>query len=696
MRLLPALTLMVAASLALPSALALAAEDAEIVTGSANAARSVVAQLMPSGASAPVDKGMVDAALAAYRRNEILIADALAATSADAGVRAALEWAALRSMGRKAGSVRIRRFLADYPGFPGTEWLRRRVEEALLTENASLDATALYLGAREPETAAGKVLAARILRARGELSQAHALLRSAWREDTLRKDVMDAILAEFPDAISPADNKYRAERLIYDSQHGEGMRFATIAGPDTLLLAKALSASVEEAGNAGSALAAVPKRLAGETAYQFAAIQQSRRKGQIDAAAQLMLRAPRDAETLVDGDEWWVERRLLARKLLDQGNGALAYKIASEHTARSTRSRTEAEFHAGWIALRFLKDANVAKRHFEAMLVDARAPQAKAKAHYWLARAMEAGAPGDASKEDWQAQRHLSTFYGQLSRARLGYPDLPVRHVEKREEEASDFSTSTAARAVDLLLAAKANDFALPLILDMAQTLPVEALDGLGDMLVAHDQPRLLVLLGKTASQRGFFLDKHAFPTLGIPPFEALEGSAERAIVYAIARQESEFDPKAVSGAGARGLMQLLPSTARAVARTYKLPFDAATLTTDASMNARLGAAHLGELLARQRGSLILTFAGYNAGPGRVREWMTAYGDPREPEVDPVDWIERIPFTETRHYVQRILENLQVYRARLYGGSALLIHQDLLRGRRPFSPAELVQHDERW
>jgi soluble lytic murein transglycosylase len=201
-------------------------------------------------------------------------------------------------------------------------------------------------------------------------------------------------------------------------------------------------------------------------------------------------------------------------------------------------------------------------------------------------------------------------------------------------------------------------------------------------MIAEERDAKLLLGVGKTAVQRGFSLDHHAYPTFGIPRFEPVDGSAEKAMVYAIARQESAFDAKAVSHANARGLMQMLPSTAARTARRFGLPFNPALLTSDPAANARLGAAHLGELMAEYGGSYVLTFAAYNAGDGRVREWINAYGDPRQPGTDVVDWVERIPFSETRNYVQRVMENLQVYRARLSGNrAALLIESDLRRGR---------------
>ncbi|MFC2249595.1 lytic transglycosylase domain-containing protein [Labrys portucalensis] len=198
----------------------------------------------------------------------------------------------------------------------------------------------------------------------------------------------------------------------------------------------------------------------------------------------------------------------------------------------------------------------------------------------------------------------------------------------------------------------------------------------LGQIALDNLDTKTALTVGKSATQRGLPLDAIAFPIGAIPGFES-SGNVERAVVYGIARQESEFGHEVVSSAGARGLMQVMPSTAKATARLAGIAFDAKKLTSDPVYNARLGEAHLGDLIGRFRGSYIMTFAAYNAGPGKVAEWVKAYGDPRDPKVDPIDWVERIPYTETRNYVQRVLENVQVYRSRLDTTSTLLIEADL-------------------
>jgi len=369
----------------------------------------------------------------------------------------------------------------------------------------------------------------------------------------------------------------------------------------------------------------------------------------------------------VDGDEWWAEQRRVTRELLDKGDAQTAYDVASHHAAQSPAQQIEAEFHSGWIALRFLNDPAKAAKHFAAVSETASTPISLARVAYWQARAAEAaGASEDAKLFYARAADHPTTYYGQLARQKLG-KDVSLRSVEPlREEERKAFEARIPVRAVKLLQQAGETELAIGLYGDLAQTLNDPAqLDALAALATSQQNPRAVLAVGKIALQRGFPLDQHAYPLAAIPDFEPVGDEVESAMVYAIARQESAFNPKAVSSAGARGLMQLMPATAKRTAQRFGVDFDLKRLVEDPSYNARIGSAHLGELMEDWKGSYILAFASYNAGGGNVRKWVQAYGDPRNPQVDTIDWVERIPFYETRNYVQRVMENLEVYRARL-------------------------------
>jgi soluble lytic murein transglycosylase len=329
--------------------------------------------------------------------------------------------------------------------------------------------------------------------------------------------------------------------------------------------------------------------------------------------------------------------------------------------------RIEAEFHAGWIALRFLNDTAAAATHFAEASTIAVTPISVARAAYWQGRAAEAaGRAAEANGFYARAAERPTTFYGQLAREKLNLP-LELRRPDPLDEAGrKGFEARLAVEGVKLLSQIGEADLALALYGDLAQSLVDPAqLEALAAIAEDSKDPRAVLAVGKTALQRNFPLDPYAYPTIGIPSFSPVGDHVDPAMVYAVARQESAFNPKAISSAGARGLMQLMPATAARTAKRFGMGFDVKRLTDDPSYNAKIGSAHLGELMEDWKGSHILAFASYNAGGGNVIKWVRSYGDPRKSQVDWIDWVERIPFSETRNYVQRVMENFAVYRNRL-------------------------------
>jgi len=604
-------------------------------------------------------------ALTFYKANDLLHGDEAAKTAKDDLVRLTLEWAALRSLPHEAGFARLQGFAAAHPDWPALGWLRHRAEEALYAEHRDKAAVEAFFATTPPQTPLGKLALAQALAADARVPEARKLVRSLWREADLTPALETKIRADFGAYLEKSDYKSRADHLLYKEETGPAMRAAALAGPDVLALAKARAAVINEEAS-DKLFQQVPTPLKADPGYLFAQIQKLRRADKIKEAVAIMLSAPRDPEQLVNGDEWWVERRLLARKLLDLGDTKTAYRLCDEHAAQSNEMRIEAEFHAGWIALRFLNDPVHAAPHFAKAAEIAATPMSIARAAYWQGRAAEAESADDAMTRAEafyeKAAAYPSTYYGQLAQSRLK-PAAPAGPMTAPDMPAD--ARTDAIRAVALLFSAGEKDLAASLAAESAQHLKDEAqVLALADIVAKQQDAHLSLMIGKLATQRGIALDQLAFPTYGIPGFEPLQNSADRSVIYSIARQESAFDPKALSHAGAMGLMQMIASTAKQTAERAGLAFDSNRLLADATFNAQLGAAHLGALLAEQRGSFILTFAAYNAGGKRVKQWIDAYGDPRTPGVDPIDWVERIPFTETRNYVQRVLENLAVYKTR--------------------------------
>ncbi|MBN8992794.1 MAG: lytic transglycosylase domain-containing protein [Rhizobiales bacterium] len=606
------------------------------------------------------------------------------ATQAQAGItdpvaRKLAEWLILRSDNNGASVERYRAFVSANPSWPSQTFLRRRIEAALWDDKRD-DATVWsWFENESPISAKGKFALARVMIARGDRANAERLVRDAWRRDGMTEDTETTALDLFGALLNAGDHKARMDMMLYGTeQEAAGLRAAKRMGAGHLALAKARIAANKKGSNLRALLDAVPRELHGDPGYAFARIQLLRREEKFAEAAQLMMGAPKDPGRLHNLDEWWIERRLLARKMLDVGEHRTAYLIARDAALPSRDIyKTEQEFTAGWIALRFLKDPAVAAQHFARIGVGSVNPTALARAGYWQGRAAEAAGRGQEARAAYaRAAEQSTSYYGQLARAKLGLPQIELNGVPRGRGA----DRLEIVRAAQLLYELDEREVAIPILADMGENGDPDALAGLGELTARYADARGMLLLGKAALNRGLPFDHYAYPVNGIPPFKPFGPEVEQSIVYAICRQESAFNQAVVSPAQAYGLMQVTPDAGRYVAKRAGVSFDLNRMKTDPVYNAAMGAAELGGLLEDYRGSYILTFAAYNAGRGSVRKWIERYGDPRDPKVDAVDWVEQIPFSETRNYVQRIMENLQVYRARFGGGTRLQIEADLRRG----------------
>ncbi len=626
----------------------------------------------------PINAEAVKAAVAAYRRNALTEGDDLAARIDDRTARSLLEWVAIHANAGAVPFTRIDAFLREHPNYPATTRFRRRAEEALIAEKKSPAIVRAFFHGQQPVSAAGRIALALALKEEGKAEEAADIIRQSWRKDLFGQALEKIVLKDFEAALTKDDHRLRTERFLFRESGQAALRNAARVSPDYIVLAKARLASAKARRPISEKLiSAVPASLRGDLSFAFLQAQQARRGDKLDDAVKALTAIPRDPALLGDGDGWWEERRIIARKLLDAGQPQKAYEVSSGHSAEDAAERIEAEWSAGFVALRFLKKPDVALKHFDAAAGIAETPISVARATYWQGRAYEELGKADEARAAYgKAAEQPVAYYGQLARAKLGLPGLPLRRTV-----AAGLETLPGHRAVRLLYRIGERDLATLMLKDLAQRLhTTEALEAIAAIARRETDARALVGIGKAALQRGFPLDMAAYPVDGIPEFDVLGDPMERAIVHAIARQESAFDPTAMSHAGARGLMQMMPATARETARRAGLPFDWQKLGQDPLYAARMGAAHLNDLLKEWRGSYILTFAAYNAGSPNVKKWIAAYGDPRDPEVDAVDWVERIPFSETRNYVQRVMENLQVYRERLNQRTAYLIDYDLKRG----------------
>ncbi len=572
-------------------------------------------------------------------------------------------------------------FAQNHPNWPSVRLMRQRAEQALARADLSPEELVRAYASAAPVSDTGLFSLIRAYRALGRDADARQLLAAWWADEPLSPTEDAAILKTYGDLLTRADHRARFAMLLSRDRVTQAANLAKLVGPDAMALVNARAAVVRNARDAAVKLAAVPAALQKDPINVFSLVEWHRRHDRPKEAAEALLTLDPEA-TAGDADEWWIERRIVSRDLIEAGNAKLAYAVAASQRGGSVETRQEAAFHAGWYALRFLGDPAKAIPHFEDLQEVSGKPISRARAAYWLGRAEEAaGRLEDARRHYGVAAADEVTFYGQLARVKLGKAGLELPPLpDPTDADRKAFSENELVRAIGLLNAAGRPGDANLLYPELARQLPSAGqIRLLTDFIQRRGDHRLALQVGKIAAERGLGVEQLAFPVESIPESARSLTAVETAMVYAIARQESAFDPGAVSKAGARGLLQLMPATAAATARKIGVDFAPAKLTADPSLNAQLGAAHLKDLVESFGGSYILTFAAYNAGPGKAREWIRRFGDPRNPKVDPVDWIELIPYGETRNYVQRVTENLQVYRERLAPGP-LAIATDLRRG----------------
>lgn len=622
--------------------------------------------------------------IAAARKGRDDDADDAERTIRDPVARKLAEWVILRSDNTSPSFARYAAFVRNNPDWPHVSLFRRRAAIALWNDGVDNDTVIAFFANHKPTTAKGRYMLARALLAKGDVAGATKLVRYAWRWQDCSKSVEERVLDMFGKLLTREDHRVRMQVRLYQDDTAAGMRAARRLGGNDLAIARARVAVIEQLRHAEALLNAVPTTARSDPGYIFARVKWLRQHNKPEEAAKLILSAPNDAATVVDPNQWWLVRRVLVRNLLDDHKWKLAYRVArNSATPRQDNWRVDKYFTAGWIALRYLHDPKTAAAHFAHIAEGTDNPVALGRAGYWQGRAADAmGKHAQARAFYKKAARYTLTYYGQLARARLGLKNLGLVGPPKlTPQERKVLNNLEVVRAARLLYALGERN----MLASMYAAIGLSSSDIAGMSMLAevagrNNDPRAMLLISKFAHGRGLPMDYYAYPTAGLPDYKPIAPPVGRAMVYSIARQESYFNQEVVSSAHAMGIMQVTPEAGRDTARRFHVRYSRKRLRKDPVYNMQFGAAEL-SWLYRYYDSYILTFAGYNAGFGRVRQWIATFGDPRDPKVDPVDWVERIPLAETRNYVQRVMENIQVYRARFGGSGKLLIEADLHLGR---------------
>ena len=624
---------------------------------------------------APEISKMLGLAINAYRSGDLAAGDAASAGLSDPLARLVAEWVALRTLPEKAGFDRIAGFLNQNRDWPTVALIRRKGEEALYKDKHSSAEILSFFGAHAPLTPTGRYLKAMALQDEGRVKEAADTIRKSWREDSYSAEIESDILIRFDEALTPVDHRERVETLIAQENWAAAQRAAEKAQGSILALAKIRIAVGKRDADAEKLLKSAPASFKAEPGFILSEAQFLRRADRLDDAFQALARFPKD-QTPPRSDEWWTERRVLARRLVETQKLDLVLELLKPRPGMTPAALADAAMMSGLFTLDMAGDAARAETFFKDSEQKATTEAGRIRAAYWIAQARNAQNL-DPNEALARAGRAPLSYYGMLAREALGQNELSFRSTP-----APDFDRAAGDQlfqAIILLLDAGGGEFAAPLASDFIQRASdAPILSALASVGASYRDLRLVNIAGKAASQKNYGFDFENWPIDGFPLPE--NPPLERALIYAITRQESSFDPNAISPAGARGLMQLMVATAQDTAKKANINFAAEKLTADPAYNVTIGSTHLAELVDDWGGSYCLAIASYNAGKGNVRKWIAANGDPREKAIDPVRWVEKIPVTETRIYVQRVMENLQIYRARLEGRNTTTLMDDMKRG----------------
>ncbi|ANK79502.1 MAG: hypothetical protein TEF_00880 [Rhizobiales bacterium NRL2] len=589
-----------------------------------------------------------------------------------------LQWLRIRREGVEDRDA-IRAFLDAHPEFPSLDAVRVELER-LVAREAGVSEALTHFERHPPVTGEGVVRHALLLDGQGARLPAIRVAKHAWHDHDLDKSLEADLLAAFGDAFTTEDHWKRLDRLVWNGQSSAAGRMEPLVPSDYWLLADARLSLRFARSRAEAAHDRVPPSLKDNPGLVYERVRYLRRHDRNAEAQDILSKAgPMPG---IDS-RWWVERRIQIRNLIQDGDFESAYRIARDHGIDEGINFARLEFEAGWLALRFVGRPEAALAHFRTLYDGVGTPISRARGAYWTAMAHhELGNAREAQELLELAAIHPNTYYGQLAALRLGRADLALPPPEPvAEARVRAFAERPLAVMARLLMEVDQNALARTLLSHAVETAETPK-DYAAAARFADDtgMTDMQVLLGKIGLAAGADVMQTAYPVhaaLRDNPF------VDPALAHAIARQESTFNVEAVSPVGARGLMQLMPDTAREKAGDIALAYTPARLTRDAAYNVALGSSYLRELIDRFDGYLPMAIAAYNAGPSRVNQWIEENGDPRSGAVHPVDWVEMIPFYETRNYVQRVLEGLQVYRVRLARGRSAPNRLDEDLGLRP-------------
>ena len=630
-----------------------------------------------SGMAQVIDQRAIDAVTAAGAQDWQL-AYSIVGTS-DPVTADVITWLRLRE--GEADFVDYMAFTAARPDWPQMDRIRARAEEAI-PEGFNPAMVIEWFGDFLPQTGEGAVRLADALMATGRKDAAEDMLVDTWLTQGLTETGHQAMIDRFADLLAPY-NAARTDALLWRWRTLEAERMVELLDAGQAALARAKIGYLKRLPDAETLARAVPDGLKDDTGLAYARYGWLASRGAREEAIEILRARSVSAEAMEQPFRWSGWRRILARSEMREGRAQSAYELAAKHYLTQGEAFADLEWLAGYIALTYLDQPAVALTHFQAADAAVGNPIEEGRMQYWIARTQEVLGDQLAARAAYAgAAQHQTGFYGLLAAQKLGLsldPDLTGRN-DPADWQNAPFLSQDLTRAALALLQAGERVGAVPFFAALGKRLDATELSQLGALLAEMDEPYFEVLLGKTALTRDILVPSIYFP---LHPMAEMELPVAPALALSIARRESEFNAGIGSAVGALGLMQLMPATAQELSEQLGEPYSRNRLTADPAYNVRLGATYLSQLQEQFGYSPVMMAAGYNAGPSRPRTWMAERGDPRIGEADIIDWIENIPFRETRNYVMRVAESIPIYEARLTGETGPIRFMELLIGEKP-------------
>ncbi len=612
------------------------------------------------------DFGLAKKAISEMQKSKWSSALKIAKKAKENSIYNFIQWRHLLTSGNQASFYDYQVFLNKNSNYPRIDRIRYLAEHKLSTESVSPKKIIKWFGEKDPLSGYGKMILGESHVLIGDKNKGTKLIKEGWITADLSKNELKYFRKKFKKYLNANDYIKRADYLAWNGDRWDLQRLIRYLPKDYELLYSARHLLMSKGYGVDQAIANVPQKFKNDAGLNYDRLKWRRKKGRVDSSAEILLKIRNDKEYLVRPDKWWKEREIISRALLYKKKYEISYKISSNHGMTKGAEYAAAEWMSGWIALSFLNDPMTAKNHFKNFYENVSYPISLSRGAYWLGRAYEKIGEREQSN-NWykEATKYLTTYYGQLAFLKLnpnGKFELE-KDIEIDPKYRIQFFNKELVKISYLLDELKKDKYTKHILRHLANDNIAEGSEVLAaELATSINRYDFAIQVSKIASYQKRFHNKYNYPIISTPKYINKRKIPESALILSIIRQESEFDLEASSHAGAKGLMQLMPYTAKLVSKQAKLPYSKSRLTTDPEYNINLGSHYIAGLILQYDGAYPFAVAAYNAGPNRVKYWKKINKDPQKKQVDYVDWIELIKFRETRNYVQRVMENYNVYR----------------------------------